>query len=244
MRLFTSAHVCQLVDRRCLYRLANKRFDKWAVCRHLRMYVVHKHSCEQAPTNAGRKDPLQSDGDCLPAQLLLRYLQQQLGGVHVSGRHLWLLHSPCPHMHDRVWEVVALAALTALLKARKHMWALHCARRTHPQGQSPLRQVTLHEAWSPRPDRLPLQQQRDPFLSMRPAATAARRAVLDFYNAIQDFVCQGIVPTQWRTNDSSARLGPRHPVLTVMTQHVHHPNTGCDTVRHVLVNTCMPPMHS
>ena len=55
-----------------------------------------------------------------------------LGGGHLQRQHLWLAQPPVGALHQGVWDVVCLAALNAMDKARILMWA-----RQREQHQQP-----------------------------------------------------------------------------------------------------------
>lgn len=55
-----------------------------------------------------------------------------LGGSHLQRQHLWLAQPPTGELHQGVWDVVCVAALNAMDKARVTMWA-----RQSEQHQAP-----------------------------------------------------------------------------------------------------------
>lgn len=91
---------------------------------------------------------------CTPARAVRAALQHNLpAGTRLLPVHLWLLHPPTADMHEGVWMVAGMAALTALSKARERMWAMHQSRqkalaqqRAAAAQDDGMRQLTIPEA--------------------------------------------------------------------------------------------------
>ena len=107
-------------------------------------------------------------------------------------------------VHAGVWSVVALAALTAISKARSYMWALHCellaARRAAAANGGV--QLTIEQAFGLAP--MPA--------AMRVVVTAAAadRAVAEMLGSVRDFVSLNSLPA-----DSWGSIGQQHPFIGV-----------------------------
>ena len=137
---------------------------------------------------------------CPPAKAVRTWIAQSLPqGSLLHPRHLWLLQPP-PRVHHGVWWVVALAALTALDRARKYMWQSWKAQQQQAHAGG-LTQLTLAEAYG-RAGLMPLPQAA-PRVSVEEAA--ARRAVAETAASILDFVNTGNLPHGW-----CDKLQPNH----------------------------------
>lgn len=140
---------------------------------------------------------------CHPARAVRAWIATNLPqGVLIHPKHLWLLQAP-PRVHHGVWWVVALAALSAIDRARKSMWSCHHAQQQRAATNSHT-QLTLQEAYGraglmPMPETVP---------RITAPEAAARRAVADTAAAILDFVNTGFVPPSW-----TSKLQPHHPFI-------------------------------
>ena len=99
-------------------------------------------------------------------------------GVVISRENVWLLQTPSPDIHQEVWGVVCLAALSAANTGRKYAWKLS-VEKAGP------RQQTIEEALG----------HRGP--PPRPAARAGRVAALQFWALLQDFAVLHKWPYKW-----------------------------------------------
>jgi hypothetical protein len=71
--------------------------------------------------------------DCLVAAEVRRLLALALPvGFQLSQHHLWLLEAP-PGVMQAVWDVVAMAAVHAMVAGRKHVWSRSFAGAEDPQ---------------------------------------------------------------------------------------------------------------
>lgn len=157
------------------------------------------------PTGLSNEDAASAQRDhvfwfCTPARAVRAWIAQSLPqGSSLQPRHLWLLQNP-PRVHHGVWWVVALAALTAIDRARKHMWQNWKAQQQQAPADG-LTQLTLAEAYG-RAGLMPLPPAA-PRVTIEEAA--ARRAVADTAASITDFVNTGILPHGW-----CDKLQPNH----------------------------------
>ena len=114
-----------------------------------------------------------------------------LGGVMgpaLQRAHVWLCLNPCPPgvVQDSVWQVVCLAAVSAMEYGRRLLWALHYEAQ-HARAAGPrLRQPTLFEVWGIDPPVEPVVRPgRDPpSVSVR----AQQGAQGFFWGRLQEFV--------------------------------------------------------
>ena len=118
--------------------------------------------------NTALTDRLHHFWDCPPAKAVRTAIVAAAASAghplpELDRAHIWLARSP-PGMHQGVWDVVALAAVGAMDKARRFMWA----QRTDP---------TTH-------------MQSGPIL----ASMGAMRAVATFWELLQDFAAIGRIP--------------------------------------------------
>lgn len=99
------------------------------------------------PTGLSNEDAASAQRDhvfwfCTPARAVRAWIAQSLPqGSSLQPRHLWLLQNP-PRVHHGVWWVVALAALTAIDRARKHM-----CRTGKPNSSRPLLMDSPSSHW-------------------------------------------------------------------------------------------------
>lgn len=141
---------------------------------------------------------------CRPARAVRALLSHNLPqDAQVLPQHLWLLQT-LEGVHAGVWSVVALAALTAISKARSYMWALHCellaARRAAAANGGV--QLTIEQAFGLAP--MPA--------AMRVVVTAAAadKAVAEMLGSVRDFVSLNSLPA-----DSWGSIGQQHPFIGV-----------------------------
>ena len=76
--------------------------------------------------------------DCPVAQGIIQQLQRGVGLQPVLRHHVWLLIPPSPAIQRVVWQVVCLAALTAINEGRKALWRAYISAGGHrvaPTGQ-------------------------------------------------------------------------------------------------------------
>ena len=116
--------------------------------------------CGWEPSQAARQDAkeigapacrLHALWECIIAKAVVSELVDALRlpvGVGLHCAHLWLVKSPFPSIKQPVWEVVCLAALSAMLTGRKYMWKLHFELsaidvRHHPGGSLTQRASTV-----------------------------------------------------------------------------------------------------
>jgi hypothetical protein len=97
--------------------------------------ICHRQSCmcgyqlSQAQVEADRGDLHRQHAfwDCPVAMAVREELQRGLGvQVQLKQHHLWLLQNPAPAVQVPVWQVVGLAALEAMDRARRFMWWTSC----------------------------------------------------------------------------------------------------------------------
>jgi hypothetical protein len=119
-------------------------------------------------------------------------LQAQLApGVQLQRAHVWLVAAPTGVEQD-VWHVVAAAALSAIEKGRRALFAR--AREEQEEQQRGGRQVTLEEAW-----RLEGPPPASP--AERLSAGAGRVAAERLWELLQDFA---------NTQSGLGGWGPKH----------------------------------
>jgi exonuclease III len=107
---------------------------------------------------------------------------------------LWLLQSP-PRVHPGVWSVVCMSALTAMAHGARFLWATHGnQQRVAASAAPPSGQATLFQAWGLQP----------PAPQVAPGRAlvdiAAGRALMRFWEEIQDFASLDIIPPSWGDN--------------------------------------------
>lgn len=159
--------------------------------------------------------------ECPVARAVQRVVCRCMPGVLVHCSHVWLCVSPSPRVLQQVWDVVCLAALSAMELGRRTMWAVHLQREgVVPDDDVPndahLRQVTLFEAWGVDGPAVPgpeVEAAAVPRVPLSPVQRASQVAVADFWNRLQDFVStQNRARVQWR---HAASLGTDHPFVSV-----------------------------
>jgi hypothetical protein len=91
-----------------------------------------------------------------------------------------LLRLDCkaPSVSQSIWQVVCLAALSAVDYGRRRMWALHLAASHNPHTHPGLRQLTMFEAWD-----IP-----EPHPHLTPVQRASQAAVASFWRSLHSFV--------------------------------------------------------
>jgi hypothetical protein len=125
-------------------------------------------SCACGAVGQGREH---SFWTCPIAEAVVEAVQRQLpSGVALQREHFWLGRLPaCPALNRGVWELVAVAAVSAMAAGR--------------------RLLTAWERGSGNPP--------PPLRAELRVRVAARRAVLSFWAALQDFVSVQRGPKQW-----------------------------------------------
>ena len=110
---------------------------------------------------------------------------------------LWLMEPPPrrQRVHPGVWQVVCLAAASAMDHGRRRLVAMHLERHRPPRDRN---QRTLWEVWQPQTGRQQLQQ-ASPALLER----VKKGAVARFWQGLADFAEVGKVPSDW----TSAAVG-------------------------------------
>ena len=141
---------------------------------------------------------------CQPARAVRSLLTHNLPpGSQLQPQHLWLLHAP-QGVHAGVWSVVALAALTAIGRARAYMWALHSEQLAQRRAAAAAGgvQLTIEQAFGLAP--MPA--------AMRLVVTtaAASKATSEVLGTLQDFVHLNCLPTA-----SWGGIGQAHPFIGV-----------------------------
>jgi hypothetical protein len=109
--------------------------------------------------------------ECPLARAVSSEINRALSGSAVClVAHLWLCRKPVARLHDTIWLVVCLAALSAMDHGRKVLWATHLESCRRPADG--FIQLDLWAAWGiPRPDQT---------VAATPVQTAARAAVANF----------------------------------------------------------------
>lgn len=140
--------------------------------------------------------------ECPVAQGVYEAIQHNTPGQQPIGRsNIWLPHSPHPHVDDRVWLVVCLAALSAMETGRKRLASLHYQ---HHHALPPSASQTLITDFF-----APLNQQTLP-PRMTPVEIARRHAVMQFWANLHNFAAKGVHGNsmRWVSN-----LNAAHPFL-------------------------------
>ena len=121
----------------------------------------------------------------------------------VTRADLWLAEPPSggSRVHEQVWLVVCLAALSAMDYGRRRLVALHLAAQPQRDSQG-LTQLSLYDAWG-RAAPAPAQSIVD---------QAGRSAVARFWALVADFASVRILP---RGGQSIPEAG--HPFLVRVT---------------------------
>lgn len=161
---------------------------------------------------------------CRPAGAVRALLTHNLPqGAQLRPQHLWLLQPP-DGVFAGVWMVVALAALTAIDRARSYMWALHCEQLEERRVVAAAggRQLTIEQAFRMAP--------RPAAVQVVASVAAGHRAVAEVLAAVQDFVTLDMLPDE----SSWGRIGPEHPFIGV--RPVANPPNSFE-----LVYTCRVP---
>jgi exonuclease III len=162
---------------------------------------------------------------CTPAVAIRAVLQLNLPpGTQLLPKHMWLLQPPCAQVKAEVWEVVGMSALTALMGARKCMWALHLEQQrgvvrpragraraqpapealgassdeaTDDDVEAGRRQHRAGREQAPAGHRQRRQRRRDAAPATTPHQYAARRAAAKFAAGVRKFVDVGLFPGRW-----------------------------------------------
>jgi hypothetical protein len=108
--------------------------------------------------------------------------------MRLQRAHVWLLQSPHDFVVPQdVWEVVCLAALSAMrfgmtvLYAR-HMANLEASQQEHSAGRTASNQPILHELWG-----IGTQDDAQDADQVSPVQQAQARAVAEFWAVLQSF---------------------------------------------------------
>ena len=139
---------------------------------------------------------------CPVAQAVAETVQRQIRGEMQQGlrAHIWLVQH-MPGVEPAVWQVVALAALSAMHFGRKVLYAKSRAAEEARAAGAP-RQITIEESWGleePRPAVSVVQQSQ-------------RRAVAEFWALLQDFASMHDEGEgSWQGGKD---LAARHPFLS------------------------------
>ena len=142
---------------------------------------------------------------CRPARAVCALLSHNLPpGEQLQPQHLWLLQAP-GGVFAGVWTVVALAALTAISKARAYMWALHCEQLEERRAVAAAggRQLTIEQAFRMAP--------RPAAVRVVASESAAHKATAELLAAVHDFVSIDLLPEE----STWGRIGPDHPFIGV-----------------------------
>ena len=147
---------------------------------------------------------------CPVAQAVIRAISQALPpGVQLHRMHIWLVIPPCAAVLMPVWQVVCMAAIAAMERGRRVLWAVHLSHLHTPAAAGQVRQQTLEEAWGFDP--APSQLQGDAQQPLDAGQYAARDAVADFWSRINDFVT--VLPDCGRAWRGSAGITLTHPFI-------------------------------
>jgi hypothetical protein len=121
--------------------------------------------------------------DC-PAVAQVRTVLEQHVGCALGCEHVWVARLPRAGLHKEVWQVVSLAALLAMDKARRLLckWRLD-ARHMAQQHQQPQQQRVAGQAPPHADQQIP---------------TASRVAVATFWDMLADFVAVSTQSSPWR----------------------------------------------
>ena len=123
----------------------------------------------------------------------------------ISRSSIWLCRPP-KSVHSGVWQVVCMAAVSAMDHGRRQLWRL--VKRAEEKRDAVVAaaavtatrrgQHTLLQVWrtQPQPELAPLK------------ALAARYAVADFWGRLASFAALGLAPNSWLT-----QVGIDHPFL-------------------------------
>ena len=170
------------VHKDCFWRLTVNGVP-WAGGHGL-AHAAQTCDCGWGP-DAQQEEPLRASAwrehvfwSCPVAQAVAETVQRQVPGElqHGLRPHVWLaLHMP--GVEPAVWQVVALAALSAMQFGRRVLWAKSRAAEVARAAGGGRRQITIEEAWGleEAPPVVPVLQQ------------AQRRAVAEFWSLLQSF---------------------------------------------------------
>ena len=145
---------------------------------------------------------------CPVAQAVVGSMQQArvaaAGGTQlpeIQRADLWLAQPPREGgsgVHQQVWLVVCLAALSAMDYGRRRLVAQHLRAQPQPTSPGGLRQLTLFQAFG-----LP-----DPAPPVSAVEVASRGAVARFWTLLADFSSVGLLPRGGQSVPTS-----HHPFL-------------------------------
>jgi hypothetical protein len=160
---------------------------------------------------AGRVSRLHHFWDCPIARHVAREVQRCLPANELTRPHLWLLRAP-PGVRPCVWQVVALAALSAMESGRRHHVAL--VQQHEAQRDLATAAARAHEAWRKRPPTA-AEAPPPPLPSLTPAgavlvAQASASAVEVFWAALESFVS---LYEQYRPPPAWTDLPADHPFV-------------------------------
>jgi len=147
---------------------------------------------------------------CPVARAIVGAISQALPpGVQLHRMHVWLVIPPCATILMAVWQVVCMAAIAAMERGRRVLWAVHLSHLHAPAAAGQVRQQTLEEAWGfdPGPPHIHNNNQQ-PFDA---GQYAARAAVADFWSRLDDFVT--VLPDCGRKWRGSAGITLTHPFI-------------------------------
>jgi hypothetical protein len=121
-----------------------------------------------------------------PAVAPLRAVLEQHVGCPVGCEHIWVARPPRAGLQGGVWQVVSLAALLAMDKARKLLckWRLDTRRLDQHGPHQQQQQQQVGGQMPPQPD--------------RQVPVASRVAVATFWDMLADFVAVNKESCPWR----------------------------------------------
>ena len=137
------------------------------------------------------------------ASAVVAELARALPGHDIRCADVWLLRPPLGTvMHDSVWSLVAMVAVSAMAYGRATLWYMNFAEasRAVPDGGFQSLITDFYPLVSSAATRAPHASCVD---------RAARRAAAKFWVLLQDFVQCGIVPSDW----DSGVIPFRHPFV-------------------------------
>ena len=158
---------------------------------HLHRTPMEPCGCGGYGGGAGQSQPLQISPrahhfwECPVAQAVVQQITAYIPGP-ISRANVWLAEAPAG-MQQCVWDVVSLAALSAMERARA---GLRAATRGHASQ--------------------PGEETQEPTAAGTPLEVARARAVLDFWQRVQGFAELGVPRRGWED------VGPDHPILSVV----------------------------
>jgi hypothetical protein len=123
---------------------------------------------------------------------------------------LWLAQPPAPSVHAGVWQVVCMAALSAMAHGRRQAWRLHYTARREADRAAAASAArygpgTLMHFWRVPPPPLPPAP-----AAVELVAEAGRLAVLDFWGRLADLCALGKGLKGW-----AGHVGVDHPFISL-----------------------------